>query len=799
MIPSKRRGRPPKTPQGKGITPSPSSIRTSLRLRSSVSLSPSPSPTTRLSRTRKGEPLTPVTLRQTTLFSTRPQRTPKRSKPSLIVKSSPEISSESDQSDAFVPSNESEKSSDDDDDVECAEDEGESKIEEGSDSETVAKSKKTPKPASQITLEEYLASGCRGRPPKHLTSAYKALSPDIKMATRKSLAAQKAWEVQTTRGSPVTPRTPRKFATARNSYGPKISELLPFNPTNHPWLDSSQGLPNFETPIHPANSTSDGGEESVATITPDPYHSLTVDPSQYQLVPYHQAEVVLYHPSFHRRVYLSPTEAVNLPPLASHPLSSAQGYVLNTGVPLWGLDWRCDYQSDGSIEYLATGGFSRENHPLRSTAIGVRQPTNPGAILIWKMSTRTLGNSNSKLDSKPRVILTLLHEYGNVMDLQWAPVYFPKDGQSEFKHGEGRNTSIVNHLGVLAATFGDGRLVVFLVPHPTLLTKLKDGSNKEESSDQHLNPYFRTGEVPPPTCLVRLPILLSCQHPNKLYHTLHWGNATTLAVGASDGTISVWDLRPAIRQWSPSRSPVGREKVVEECTPSPPLFQVKVHDSLVRQVALRPHRTLLLSTLSTGPHELPTDILSCGDDGHVMLTRVEDPEFPVNVASQRRTTHSISWSGCGGSFLCSVPYNNVRAVKYHELGLSNRLFSCRSTVWDTATSFHHPFVATACSNGTIVISNINSAIRTGNKGCRLYERHAYTTHWDYQKDFYVFEDQHPPVQGLTSNNAQDIHHHISAPPVAAHRVKFNPNFQSCTWLASGGAHGLVRVEDTQTR
>ncbi|KAJ1652075.1 hypothetical protein IWQ61_007504 [Dispira simplex] len=767
MIPSKQRGHPPKTPQGKGITPSPSSIRTSLPLRSSVSLSPSPSPTTRLSRTRKGEPLTSVTLRQTTLFSTRPQRTPKRYKPSLSVKSSPEISSETDQSDAFVPSKESEKSSDD---VECAEDEGESKIEEGSDSETVAKSKKTPKPASPMTLQEYLASGCQGPPPKHLTSTYKALSPDIETASRKSLAAQKTWEVQKTRGSPVTPR---KFATARNSYGPKISELLPFNPTNHPWLDWSQGLPNFETPIHPANSTSDGGEESVATITPDPYHSLTVDPSQYQLVPYHQAEVVLYHPSFHRQVYLSPTEAVNLPPLASHPLSSAQGYVLNTGVPLWGLDWRCDYQSDGSIEYLATGGFSRENHPLKSTAIGVRQPANPGAILIWEMSTRNPGNSNSKLDSKPRVILTLLHEYGNVMDLQWAPVYFPKDGQSEFKHGEGGNTSIVNHLGVLAATFGDGRLVVFLVPHPTSLTKLKDGSNKMESSDQHLNP--------------------------KLYHTLHWGNATTLAVGASDGTISVWDLCPVIHQWPPLRSPVGMEKVVEECTPSPPLFQVKVHDSLVRQVALRPHRTLLLSTPSTSPHELPTDILSCGDDGHVMITRVEDPEFPVNVASQRRTTHSISWNGCGGTFLYSVPYNNVRAVNYRELGLSNRLLSCRSTVWDTATSFHHPFVATACSNGTIIISNINSAIQVGNKGCRLYERHAYTTHWDYHKDFYVFEDQHPPVQGLTSSNSQDIHHHISAPPVAAHRVKFNPNFQSCTWLASGGAHGLVRVEDTQTR
>ncbi|KAJ1952374.1 hypothetical protein IWQ62_006238, partial [Dispira parvispora] len=556
----------------------------------------------------------------------------------------------------------------------------------------------------------------------------------------------------------------------RKLYGPEISELLPFNPTNHPWLDLSQELPNFETPIHSTNNTADGGEEGVTTIAPDPYHSLTVDPLQYQMVPYYQAEVVLYHPSFHRRVYLSPTEAVNLPPLASHSLPSGRGYVLNTGVPLWGLDWRCDYQSNGSTEYLATGGFSRENHPLRSTAIGVRQPANPGAILIWEMSTQNLENSSSEVGNKPRVALALLHEYGNVMDLQWAPVYFPKGSQSKPRR-EKQNSADVNHLGVLAATFGDGRLVVFLVPHPTSLSQLKGGSITKDSPEPYLNPYFHSGEIPPPACLVRLPILLTCQHPNKLYHSIHWGNATTLAVGASDGTISVWDLRQAIHRWSSSQSSSEgeEEQKVKGRLPSLPLFEVKAHDSLVRQVALRPHCTLLLSAPSTDLHQLPTDILSSGDDGHAMLTRVDDPEFPLSVASQRRPTLSIRWNGSGDSFLCSVHHNNVRAIQYHELGSSGRLFSSRSTVWDVATSFHHPFVASACSNGTIVISNVNNVLQLGKKGHRLFERHVYTTHWDYNEDFYVFEDQHLPIMGLSRGDTQDIHQHISAPPVAAHR------------------------------
>ncbi|KAJ1960924.1 hypothetical protein IWQ62_004048, partial [Dispira parvispora] len=195
MTPPKRRGRPPKKPRGAATTSSPSSLRTPLRQRSNATLSPSPSPTTRLSNTRKGPPVIVVPLRQTTLFSTRLRRTPERPKPPVFDKSSPEISSESEDSEAFVPSNESKKSTDNDtseDDTESAADEVELIKEESSDSKAVAKSKKTPKPStSQITLEEYIASRPRGRPPKHLAEAYKAHLLRTKVSPQKPVIKKK--------------------------------------------------------------------------------------------------------------------------------------------------------------------------------------------------------------------------------------------------------------------------------------------------------------------------------------------------------------------------------------------------------------------------------------------------------------------------------------------------------------------------------------------------------------------------------------------------------------------------------
>ncbi|KAI9360686.1 hypothetical protein BD770DRAFT_318557 [Pilaira anomala] len=139
--------------------------------------------------------------------------------------------------------------------------------------------------------------------------------------------------------------------------------------------------------------------------------------------------------------------------LADH-FKYKRGYVLNTGINIWGLDFvpkLAQNETDRSIQYLAVSGYrgSSEEH------IGMNeiQPTGTylNSIQIWKLKLSVKQNQEEAV-----LELCLLHDFGVIFDLQWCP----------YGAYEEEIPDRLPKLGILSFVAGDGTTRTVVVPHP---------------------------------------------------------------------------------------------------------------------------------------------------------------------------------------------------------------------------------------------------------------------------------------------------------------------------------------------
>lgn len=131
-----------------------------------------------------------------------------------------------------------------------------------------------------------------------------------------------------------------------------------------------------------------------------------------------------------------------------------KGYVINTGVNIWGLDFvpkLASVESDPKIQYLAVSGYrgSTEEH----IGIDEVQPTGTykNSIQIWKLKLSVHEQEDPFLD------LCLLHDYGVIFDLKWCP--YGTYEEQDVSNG-------LPKLGILSFTCGDATIRTIVVPHP---------------------------------------------------------------------------------------------------------------------------------------------------------------------------------------------------------------------------------------------------------------------------------------------------------------------------------------------
>lgn len=183
-----------------------------------------------------------------------------------------------------------------------------------------------------------------------------------------------------------------------------------------------------------------------------------------------------------------------------------KGWLLNAGGSVGALEWvpvgnpatephRCK-------QYLAVCANLNKYHLMAAHHQGTNM------IQIWSFGV--LGEA--KASSTPFLALGLLHEGAIVWDLAWV------NGAYEKESGKDKEAS---RLGILAASFGDGTIRVFSVPHPS----------GEQAS------FLRVDELPG----VQLAVACSGS-PSSL--ALCWSPFTPLlAAGTVKGTFAIWDLQ----------------------------------------------------------------------------------------------------------------------------------------------------------------------------------------------------------------------------------------------------------------
>ncbi|KAI8995916.1 hypothetical protein BC832DRAFT_314586 [Gaertneriomyces semiglobifer] len=197
-------------------------------------------------------------------------------------------------------------------------------------------------------------------------------------------------------------------------------------------------------------------------------------------------------------------------------------YAINTGGSVWGLDWCPVPAATDGYQYLAVAGY--KNNESEHHIIGARQissgPDDPdlkGCIQIYRVPA-TDGHHSAGIPEQPKLVLCILHEHGFVQHLQWAPrgYYEAQNDVTPADPGD------LPRLGLLAATFGDGTLKVFNIPHPQALER-QCGLTPVAAN----TPFYH---IRPENAI------LSVMLPDSLLCRVAWDASERLAAGSSNGT-----------------------------------------------------------------------------------------------------------------------------------------------------------------------------------------------------------------------------------------------------------------------
>ncbi|TPX70938.1 hypothetical protein SpCBS45565_g01527 [Spizellomyces sp. 'palustris'] len=454
-------------------------------------------------------------------------------------------------------------------------------------------------------------------------------------------------------------------------------------------------------------------------------------------------------------------------------------FVLNAGGSIWGLDW-CPMrgEKDGT-QYLAVAGYKStidEHH-----VIGVRQQpagdNMKGCIQIWNMGNLNDAKKNVGGDQQPSLVLCLLHDFGCVFDVKWAPWGFFEKKDQQTNPGE------IRRLGLLAATFGDGSMRVFNIPHPQELSRRFQVEN---------GPLFVKARNP----------LLEVALPDTMLWKVAWGGCDRIATGCTNGSVAVWSLDQAVY----SRQPQAKQGDANDH--EDPLLYFPAHDSCVRDLCWTGSR------LHAGPKSIPTTLLTTGNDGRLLVRDIRDPLMAGTLYRIRAFMTCTTWipsisglvftdSDNGARFLRpgdEDPKGRSRADDEESGGMhfvqkTTGIAMHRACVWSADVSPYFDFLATGSADGTVKISNLK---RMNQRSFKPTQINLYRLQWDFQTQVYKFVENTKPEElaQMVPRGSESILTMFYPPEVAIQKVVWNPNRCAASWIASGGTGGIVRVETT---
>lgn len=366
----------------------------------------------------------------------------------------------------------------------------------------------------------------------------------------------------------------------------------------------------------------------------------------------------------------------------SHAISEympgSKSFVFNVGSPAWGVDWCPTYPDDRPFRdykhYLAIAPLSSRSH---SPMIGakVQRPV-PACVQIWGLQSKR-GNASQadhSLVGEIKCEMVICLESGPAFEIKWCPL--PSHDQwDEVRMGEHPRK-----LGLLAGTFEDGSLSVYVVSDP------EDVRNKD---DDPMRPTFV--HLPEP--------LLRIELEDTSCWSLDWANSETIAVGCTNGYVAVYDIGNALR--------TGQDRNIL------PTHYISIHQSAVRALAwIRVPPANGSGVPSTS--EDPTVLATGGYDGLECLTDIREPHGNV-VNRTRDVINSTTYSAFAGGPIMIDHDNTVKAysVSPSTLGRGHVLLEPDGPAWSVSASDYHAQLAVGSADGSCVTTNTLKSTRRG--------------------------------------------------------------------------------------
>lgn len=471
-------------------------------------------------------------------------------------------------------------------------------------------------------------------------------------------------------------------------------------------------------------------------------------------------------------------------------------YNFFAGGPVWGLAWCPMPHNVHSDQFLAISchrGMD-EKHETRSPYTG------NGSIQLWNVGKMNSIFQEDSINSfVPIVELCISHCFGVIYQLCWCPSNAWENGNSDHD----KTSEMLPRLGLLAGAFSDGNVHIYSVPHPDRLCTDKDTTTPTSympSPVFSLTPFStsRQDKVVPCLCVDWQP--KSCQY---------------IGAGYGDGTLRVWDLKSQSSLLKISTSPTITLL---------PFYSTVAHSDSIMAFRWSPHVT---DKFATGSR-----------DRSFAMWNLKNRHFPMYRSPAQMST-AIFWLAFNFCVLQGMDdcYTHleayVRAESYDhlqgdEIALSDPVVAIPDCIWGL-TGSNYLMVILTSNNAGIVSGSImprlkrEEAKRFHRRPVVVYETAVHERDFTKEPDMDTVTDAPKKTQKaeaavftsyesgkdsifleyreydssktkrklpMLSVPADDVR---SFPFRAIYRTEICPNIQSCTWVASGGQAGIVRI------
>ncbi|NXP42316.1 TF3C2 factor, partial [Leiothrix lutea] len=407
--------------------------------------------------------------------------------------------------------------------------------------------------------------------------------------------------------------------------------------------------------------------------------------------------------------------------------------------------------------------------------------------------------------NKARLAYAIAADYGCVWDMKFCPSGAWEPPTAARTHPQ------MSRLGLLAAAFSDGRVVVYALPHPGALHHAKTTQVKDGSLHKHLIckvqciATLQVGSVQAGNASECGQCFSLSWMPSKPHHHL--------AAGFYDGTVAVWNLLT---------------KSLLQCVHQPdaslklyPFRCFLAHDHAVRSVEWCKADSNFLVTV--------------GSDRKIKFWDLRRLYEPVNSIKRFLSTEvawllpyngiTVAQDNCYASYgPCGIHYIDAGYLGFKAYFVAPR----KGTVWSISGSDWLNTVAAGDITGELVAAvlpdlavnplNVKRSLDRrfpvykadllpcGPDGPQGTEQALPRTHRYSEmaaRSYIRFQDtdlrsfqNFPSREPMRRMHRQELKAELSLDRLqleALHRVRFSPNLDSQGWLVSGGQAGIVRA------